>query len=351
MSAQEVTGNLLKADAEALVNTVNTVGVMGKGIALQFKKAYPENFKAYEAAARAGKIELGKVFVYSTGKLTENPKYIINFPTKKHWRSKARTSYIRAGLTDLVREVDRLGIKTIAVPPLGCGLGGLEWSEVRPLIFEAFAYVEGVTAYVYPPGETPPAVDMPVGTERPGLTRTRAAILALLDRYVGVVGRGATPIEVQKLAYLLERVGEPLDLRFKKAIYGPYSDRLEHLLNTLDGHFVTGVGDRTLPVAEAEPLTLVAESIPEIRAAAAKYGVVPHVERVLELVDGFNSAYGTELLASVDWSLNHDVKDIDDLTALWEAIRGWTRRKERLFTESHVATAVDRLRFCDLVRA
>lgn len=349
MSVREVTGNLLKADAEALVNTVNTVGVMGKGIALQFKKAYPDNFVAYESAARAGEIELGRMFVYSTGKLTENPKYIINFPTKGHWRSKARTSYIAAGLADLVREVARLGIKTIAIPPLGCGLGGLEWSDVEPLIVDAFADLEGVTALVYPPVETPPAADMPIGTKRPNLTRTRTAILALLDRYVGALGRGATPIEVQKLAYLLERVGEPMDLRFRKATYGPYSDRLEHLLNTLDGHFITGVGDRTLPVPEAEPLTLIAESIPEVRAAAAEYGVMPRVELVLKLVDGFNSAYGTELLASVDWSLNHDLGGRADVPEIWEFIRKWTRRKERLFTESHVATAVDQLRSCNLI--
>lgn len=348
MTVKEVMGNLLRADTEALVNTVNTVGVMGKGIALQFKKAYPDNFKAYERAVKAGDVQLGRVFVYSTGKLTENPKYIINFPTKKHWRSRARLSDIREGLVDLVREVERLNIESIAVPPLGCGLGGLDWADVRPMIVEAFEPMDDVTVLMFPPVATPDAADIPVRTKRPRLTRARAAILSLLEGYVGFVGRGATPIEVQKLAYLLERVGEPLDLRFKKAIYGPYSERLEHLLNTLDGHFITGLGDRSLRVAEAEPITVVPESLDEVRSAVEEFGVLHHVDQVLDLVEGFNSAYGTELLASVDWSLMHEAGDSDTSDVL-SALKEWNRRKERLFTPAHVEAALDRLRSHDLV--
>src|SRR5665811_1493750 len=134
MTVKEAKGNLLKADAEALVNTVNTVGVMGKGIALQFKKAYPDNFRAYEAACRNGEVRLGEVFVYSTGKLTENPRFILNFPTKEHWRSEARLVDIESGLQDLVEKVVQFRIGSIAIPPLGCGLGGLRWAEVEPLI-------------------------------------------------------------------------------------------------------------------------------------------------------------------------------------------------------------------------
>lgn len=349
MAVLKSTGNLLKADAEALVNTVNTVGVMGKGIALQFKKAYPDNFRAYEASVRRGDIRLGEVFTYPTGKLTENPKFIINFPTKNHWRSKARLSDIREGLKDLVREVERLGIRSIAVPPLGCGLGGLDWDQVRPLIVEAFAPLDHVNAILFPPTETPAAADMPIGTERPKLTHARSAILALLDSYVGLVGRGATLIEVQKLAYLLERVGEPLDLRFNKAIYGPYSSRLDHVLNLLDGHFITGLGDRTHSVAEAEPIALLPEADDEIRTAADHHGVNPNVHRVLRVVDGFNSAYGTELLASVDWSVMHEVEGSYDPPAVLAAIQAWNRRKAQLFTESHVESALTRLQACELV--
>ena len=116
-------GDILAEDAEALVNTVNTVGVMGGGIALQFKKAFPANFKAYAATCKRGDVQPGRMFVFETGQLT-NPRYIINFPTKRHWRGKSRMEDIDAGLEALVKEVRDRGIRSIAIPPLGSGLGG-----------------------------------------------------------------------------------------------------------------------------------------------------------------------------------------------------------------------------------
>ena len=349
MTIKEGTGNLLKADAEALVNTVNTVGVMGKGIALQFKKAYPANFKAYESAVRQDEIQLGRVFVYRTGKLDENPKYIINFPTKNHWRSKSKLPDIAEGLEDLVREVERLGIKSIAIPPLGCGLGGLNWADVRPLIANAFSRLDDVTALVYAPTGTPVAADMPSETPKPALTRVRAAVLGVLLGYVGQVGRGATQIEIQKLAYLLERVGEPLDLRFGKGHYGPYSTRLDHVLNGLESHFIRGFGDRSHRVAEAEPIVIVPGAEDEIRRAAESSGAAPNIETVLSLVDGFNSAYGTELLASVDWSIMQETGGSSDIETVTNVLQQWNRRKGRLFTEPHVTSALERLQHYRLV--
>ena len=133
-----VTGNLLEADADAFVNTVNTKGVMGKGVALQFKRAFPANFKAYQAACAAGEVKLGRMFVFDSGRL-ERPRYIINFPTKDHWRSRSRLADIETGLVDLRRVLAELEIESIALPPLGCGLGGLDWSDVRPRIEAALA--------------------------------------------------------------------------------------------------------------------------------------------------------------------------------------------------------------------
>ncbi|MBZ0258634.1 macro domain-containing protein, partial [bacterium] len=123
------TGNLLKADAEALVNTVNCVGFMGKGIALQFKQAFPENFKSYERACKKGEVKIGEIFVHDQHSMI-NPKYIFNFPTKNHWKGKSKIEDIKSGLDSLVKNIKRFGIKSIAIPPLGCGLGGLEWNEV-----------------------------------------------------------------------------------------------------------------------------------------------------------------------------------------------------------------------------
>ena len=121
------TGNLLHEDAEALVNSVNCVGVMGRGIALQFKRAWPDNFRAYAAACRRGEVRPGRMFVFPTNQL-DNPKYIINFPTKRHWRSKSRLEDIRAGLEALAQEIRQRKIRSVAVPPLGSGLGGLPWA-------------------------------------------------------------------------------------------------------------------------------------------------------------------------------------------------------------------------------
>lgn len=148
-----IQGNILEADAEALINPVNTIGVMGKGLALQFKQAFPENFKAYEKAHRNNELKPGKVFLVPTGQFI-NPKYILNFPTKRHWRAKARLEDIEAGLVDLVRLVKENNIRSIAIPPLGCGLGGLDWSEVKPRIIDAVHELEDVDVLIFEPGFT-----------------------------------------------------------------------------------------------------------------------------------------------------------------------------------------------------
>lgn len=142
-------GNLLEADAEALVNTVNCVGVMGKGIALQFKQAFPENFQQYQKACRASVVQPGKMFIVPTGVV--NPKYIINFPTKRHWKGRARIEDVRAGLVALIDDLRHLRVTSVAVPPLGCGNGGLDWSEVRPMIEEAFAELSDVKVFLFEP--------------------------------------------------------------------------------------------------------------------------------------------------------------------------------------------------------
>ncbi|MCA1008313.1 macro domain-containing protein [Rhodococcus hoagii] len=153
------TGDLLHADVDALVNTVNTVGVMGKGIALQFRRTYPDMFKAYAAACNAGDVQLGRVHVWETGAL-DGPRFIVNFPTKGHWRSASKLGDIASGLTDLVRVIREHGITSIAVPPLGCGNGGLDWADVEPLIQRAFADLPDVDVRLYAP-DAPPSRSAP----------------------------------------------------------------------------------------------------------------------------------------------------------------------------------------------
>jgi O-acetyl-ADP-ribose deacetylase (regulator of RNase III) len=150
MAIQYSSGDMLTASVDALVNPVNTQGVMGKGLALQFKMAFSDNFAAYDRACKAGAVQVGKMHVVQR---RGSPRFIINFPTKEHWRLPSKLEYVRNGLHDLVRQVRRLGIESVAVPALGCGLGGLRWSAVQPLIVGAFEAVPNVRVVLFePPG-------------------------------------------------------------------------------------------------------------------------------------------------------------------------------------------------------
>lgn len=331
-------GDLLEADAEALVNTVNTVGVMGKGIALQFKKKFPENFKAYERACRNDKVKIGKMFTFSLDSLT-NPHYIINFPTKRNWREKSRVEYVREGLEDLLREIERLDIRSIAVPPLGCGNGGLDWeTEVRPLIEAAFARVPQVEVHAYEPTSAVEPVALEAGGPKPELTPARAIMLDLIGAYKTshyALGR----LVAQKLAYLAQTAGEPsLGLEFKEGKYGPYANDLKFLLQKLEGHYINGLGDfsgksdiELLPGAEQEAEDFL-RAHPEIEE---------RLEKVTQLIEGFETPYGMELLATVHWAVSQ--KEATSLGEAVRIIRGWNPRKGDLFDEQHVGVAWERL--------
>lgn len=224
--------DILAADVEALVNTVNCVGAMGRGIALQCKKAFSDNFKAYEAACKRGEVRPGHVFVFGTGQLT-NPCYIINFPTKRDWKHKSRLADIGAGLVSLVAEIKRLGIRSIALPPLGSGLGGLDWDVVRPRIETAFNEVPGVRAPVFEPAGAPAATMMAETAKVPDMTVGRAVLLGLMSRYLaGLMEPVVSLLEVHKLMYFQQAAGETLRPKFEKALYGPYATNLDNVLTS-----------------------------------------------------------------------------------------------------------------------
>ena len=350
---EEMHGNLLDAPVDAIVNTVNTVGVMGKGIALQFKQAYPDNFRAYEAACRRGEVQLGQMFVVETGRL-DYPRLIVNFPTKKHWRARSQLSDIQAGLASLQRTIREHAITSIAVPPLGCGNGGLSWRDVRPLIAEALGDLPGVRVVVYPPEGPPAATMMKVGTERPAITAGRAALLVLLGDYMRLSQieepggpEGASLLEIQKLMYFLQEAGQRLSLNYAKAQYGPYAENLNHVLQKLEGHYLRGYGDRTQQVLKLSPISLLpgAEDAGRHWMEAHPDQTAGRIDAVLRLVTGFASAYGLELLATVHWVLTRD--DSDAAGAAGELVRRvgiWSERKGRLFTDLHIRRAASRLR-------
>jgi O-acetyl-ADP-ribose deacetylase (regulator of RNase III) len=333
-------GNLLDETTEALVNTVNCVGVMGKGIALQFKQAYPENFKAYKRACDAEAVQPGQMFVFDTSSLLP-PRYVINFPTKRHWRGKSCLEDIQAGLKALVQEVHQLGIRSIAIPPLGCGNGGLDWAVVKPLIVDAFAHLPDVKVVIYEPGTAPAADRLKVNTTKPPMTQARALVISLFDRY-GIPGYRLGRLEAQKLAYFLQEAGEPsLKLDYRRHHFGPYADKLNHALQRIDGHYIRGYGDRS----QMSQIYV----LPEGRQAATEF-LAPHqesqqrLERVSQLIEGYETPYGMEMLATLHWIAQEDPQAAEDVDVAIAAVQGWSDRKRKLFKPGHLKQAWQRLR-------
>jgi len=347
-----VKGNLLDAKVEALVNTVNTVGVMGKGIALMFKEAFPANFRSYEEACKAKEIRIGRMFV-AENRTLEGPRWIINFPTKKHWRQPSKLEWIVEGLADLRRVIQENGIRSIALPPLGSGNGGLDWVDVRPEIVRVLGDLEDVEIHVYEPIAKYQNVAKRTGVEK--LTPARALIAEMIRRY-WVLGIECTYLEVQKLGWFLERTihelrfEDPLKLQFKADKYGPYSDRLRHLLDALDGTYLHC--DRRLSDAGPSDTIWFDEARRKHVDLFLQQESSRPLSQVLDLtakrIDGFESPLGMELLATVDWLIQREnaepsLSGIKSALINWPAGRAAAERKVRLFDDRLLNLALARL--------
>lgn len=330
-------GDILQADVEALVNTVNCVGIMGRGIALQFKNDFPENFKTYEAACAREEVQPGRMFVFETRTLT-NPKFIINFPTKRHWRGKSRMEDIESGLKALVQEIRERGIRSIAIPPLGSGLGGLNWADVRPRIIKALGDLNDLQVIVFEPNSAPVATK---SREVPKMTAGRAALVVLMHRYLaGLMDPFVTLIEVQKLMYFMQEAGEPLRLNYIKHHYGPYADNLRHVLTKIEGHLVSGYHDGG--DAPEKQLELVPGAVKDAEAFLSDDNETKaHFDRVGKLVEGFETPFGLELLATVHWVANREnATSVDEAVA---KVHAWNDRKQR-FSPRQIGIAFEALR-------
>ncbi|MGO9004272.1 MAG: macro domain-containing protein [Beijerinckiaceae bacterium] len=347
------TGNLLESDAEALVNTVNTVGVMGKGVALMFKEAFPDNFKSYEAAAKKHEVQIGRMFVTERHSFL-GPKFIINFPTKEHWRSPSKLGWIDAGLENLKLVIRERHIKSIALPPLGSGNGGLDWSDVRTRIEAALGPLDDVRIIIYEPTSKYQNVAKRTGVEK--LSPARALVAELVRRY-WILGIECSLLEVQKLAYFLERsieirrLDNPLSLAFKAEKYGPYALRLTHLLNGLDGSYL--YCDKRL--GDASPFDVIwfeDAKTDKIRVYLNSEEARPYLsalEMTSVLIDGFESPLGMELLATVDWLLHVERIEPNRLSirlglAHWAGGRKSSERKQKLFEDRLIDLALERLK-------
>lgn len=327
-------GDILREDVEAIVNTVNCVGIMGRGLALQFKNKFPQNFKEYQLACTNKEVQLGKMFVHQTGQLI-NPKYIINFPTKGHWKQNSKIEDISNGLDDLITIIEKYSIKSIAIPPLGSGLGGLDWKMVKKLIEEKLKNIN-CTIILFEPLEQ--KIEKSITKEIPKMTAGRAALIGLMDRYLkGLMDPFISLIEVHKLMYFMQESGEELRLKYKKAQFGPYADNLRHVLNTIEGHFISGYEDGG--DAPTKQLKLIPKAVEEAKSFLLnKKNTQENFIKVANLVDGFETPFGLELLSTVHWIAKYESsKNTDEIVG---KIHSWNERKKQ-FSEKQIKIALD----------
>lgn len=295
-----LSGNILESKTQALVNTVNTEGVMGKGIALQFKKAFPSNFKAYAEACKQGDIEVGKLFVTRDSNLNTGEKIIINFPTKKQWRKPSEYAFIEDGLDDLVRVVAEYDIRSIAIPPLGAGNGGLEWEKVKRIITAKLSHLD-IDILVYEPTTQ---IKEHLKKERVKLTDARALLLYVLYDLVKN-GEYVSEFSCEKICYFLQRFGAKKYLRldFQPNFYGPYSGKVRHLLYALNGSYIMGYSG--MDKKPFEPLTLVADGYQTVQSYIEnKPELFEIAQKTMRFLEGFYSDFALELLSSIDHVVN-----------------------------------------------
>ncbi len=330
-------GNILTEDAEALVNPVNCVGVMGRGLSLQFKHAFPDNFKAYAARCKRKEMKPGHVFVFKTEEMI-HPRYIINFPTKRHWRGKSRMEDVESGLASLTEAIRAHGIRSVAIPPLGSGLGGLSWSDVRERIQVTLEKLTDVKVVIFEPCGGPADERATRLSKVPNMTAPRAALVALMDRYLlGLLDPFVTLLEVHKLMYFMQAAGEPLKLRFAKGRYGPYAENLRHVLNAVEGYLISGYADGgDVPDRQLE---LVPGAVDDATAFLESHlNTHDRFNRVTALIEGFESSFGLKLLSTVHWVVSKEqAQSFDNVV---QRTYAWNPRK-RQFSERQLKIAVD----------
>jgi hypothetical protein len=291
--------------------------------------------------------------IEAPGPPLSGPHWIINFPTKKHWRQPSQLQWIVEGLQDLRRVIDEKSIHSIALPPLGAGNGGLDWGEVRPIVEKSLSDLKDVEVLVYEPTDKYQNVQKPTGVEE--LTPARVLIAEMIRRY-WVLGIECTYLEVQKLGWFLERsihslgVEDPLKLQFQADKYGPYSDRLRHLLDKLDGTYLH-CNKRLSDAGPSDTIWFDQDRKRYVDLFLHQTDAKP-LNRILDLtakrIDGFESSLGMELLATVDWLIDRENVE-PTLEAIREGLRRWpageasAERKLRLFNDRFIKLALDRL--------
>lgn len=323
-----ITGNILESNAQALINTVNTVGVMGKGIALQFKKAYLSNFKAYAEACKRNEMDVGKLFVTRDSNLHSGEKIIINFPTKKDWRKPSEYSYIESGLDDLVKIIEEEQINSVAIPPLGAGNGGLEWEKVKKIIEQKLSLLN-IEIFIYEPTAQ---IKEQIKKERVKLTDARALLLYVLYDLVKN-GEYVSEFSSEKICYFLQRFGAEkyFKLKYEPNFYGPYSGKVRFVLNILNGSYIMGFSDMNKKPFES--LTIVANGCDTVKKHIQdKQELLEIANKTMTFLNGFYSDFALELLSSVDYITAKN--QAFEKNVISRELEEWSNRKHSMFSNS-----------------
>ncbi len=335
-----IEGNILESKADALVNTVNTVGVMGKGLALQFKKEFPYNFKIYQQACKAKDFEIGDLIVTEEESLLYGKKTIIDLPTKTDWRKPSEYSYVEAGLKRLASLIHDKQIKSIAIPSLGTGHGGLEWTKVQNLIESTLKDADS-DIQVYLPNAV---IKEAMKEERAKLTPARAMLLAVLFDLVKS-GEFVSEFAAEKVAYFLQRFGAKSEfkLTFEPNFYGPYSGKVRRVLYYLNGSYITGYSamDKK-PFEELGIMMDAEETVLAYLNQEPNLNFLGIVNKTKSFLSGFYSAFGLELLSTIDFlSIKFQTKDLDKILVY---LKDWSNRKHTLFSNrKFIEQAIARL--------
>lgn len=283
-------GNLFNDfnETNAIINTVNCVGVMGKGIALQFKERFPENFNEYITNCNSGELTIGKSFVYAIPN-TNPQKFIINFPTKNHWRNPSKLEYIEKGLDNLVNIIDEYNLTSVTMPALGCGNGNLDWELVKPLIEKKLSHLENITFTVYEPNS-----DSTENVKKPSLTLDRKKLLLLIDDYNKATHEErVTYIQVSILSYFLNFNSS--NLNYVLTPTGPYLKAVNNILLSLEPYYI----EVTLPKTNNRPKVIEVKNI-----KFPNYKVVKNDKSymtVKKLIEGFETYESLFTLSICHW--------------------------------------------------
>ena len=320
-------GNLLESQAEALVNTVNTIGIMGKGIALQFKNQYPVNYKIYSKACREKSFNVGQLLVTKEASLLGGTKFIINFPTKTDWRKPSEYSYIEIGLQQLAKVIKENKIKSIAIPPLGAGNGGLDWNKVKTLIEKNLADTD-CDIQIFEPNAV---IQEAMKKERIKLTPARAMLLSVLFDLVKS-GEFVSEFAAEKIAYFLQRFGakDVFKLKFEPNFYGPYSGKVKHVLYYLNGSYITGYSSKDKKPFEELGLMMDAED--EVNSYLNDEENSDNkmvIDKTKTFLSGFYSPFGLELLSSIDFIMIE--KNVTSPEEISKYLNEWSERKQTMF--------------------